>query len=173
MLRNLKKKRVAVVLAALAALAIAGGAYAYFTGGSNSVTSAGTVGSSTQWGIAQGTASWSGSLTALYPGAASDTEYLPFTVTNKARATRRSRPSRRRCRPRPTVTPNGGRKRTSRDASRLPLTATVTARRRGLRRANLAPAGTYTGKIDLTMQDSGTNQNACQGAAPAVTITAS
>ena len=35
--------------------------------------------------------------------------------------------------------------------------------------ANLAPAGTYAGKIDLTMQDSGTNQNACQGAAPAVT----
>ena len=56
MFRTLKKKRVIVVLAALAALAVAGGAYAYFTGGSNSVTSAGTVGSSTQWGIAQGTA---------------------------------------------------------------------------------------------------------------------
>ena len=39
--------------------------------------------------------------------------------------------------------------------------------------ADVAPAGTYVGKVDLTMQDSGTNQNACQGVSPAVTVTAS
>ena len=172
MLRNLKKKRVVVVLAALAALAVAGGAYAYFTGGSNSVTSAGTVGSSTQWGIAQGTASWSGSLTALYPGAASDTEYLPFTVTNNGKG-HQAVTSITASLPAET---NGDAETTAgvdiAGCQASWFTATVDSSNPALP-ANLAPAGTYTGKVDLTMQDSGTNQNACQGAAPAVTITAS
>ncbi len=173
MLRNLKKKRVVVVLAALAALAIAGGAYAYFTGGSNSVTSAGTVGSPSQLSIAQGTASWSGSLTALYPGAASDTEYLPFTVTNNGKGHQAVSSIV------PTIPaePGSGDAETAAGAD-IPgclaswFTATVDSGDAALP-ADLAPAGTYTGKIDLTMTDTSTNQNACQGAAPAVTITAS
>src|SRR5581483_5948337 len=76
------KKRVAAALGILVALAAVTGAVAYFTGASNSSTGSGSVGTSTQWGISMGTPSWSGSLTALYPGAASDTEYLPFTATN-------------------------------------------------------------------------------------------
>ena len=47
------------------------------------------------------------------------------------------------------------------------LTATVDTGNPALP-SNLATAGTYIGKIDLTMQDSGTNQNPCQNAAPAV-----
>jgi hypothetical protein len=38
--------------------------------------------------------------------------------------------------------------------------------------ARLAPGASYRGKIKLTMRDSGTNQDACRGTAPAVSITA-
>src|SRR5947209_8411991 len=81
MSRRLSKRRIALVTA-VAALALAGAAFAYYTGSSNSATGSGSVGASTQWGVSQGTPTWSGVLTALYPGATNDTEYLPFTVTN-------------------------------------------------------------------------------------------
>jgi hypothetical protein len=166
------KKRVAVGVAIVAALALAGGAYAYFTGGSSSVNASGTVGSSSTWGVTTGTATWSGSLTALYPGASNDTELLPFTVTNNGsghQAVTGITAS--------LVTKSNGDAETSSgtDISGCLaswFTATVDSGNASLP-ANLAAGGTYTGKIDLTMQDSGTNQNACQGAAPAVTITAS
>ena len=38
--------------------------------------------------------------------------------------------------------------------------------------ARLVPGASYRGKVELTMRDSGTNQDACRGAAPAVSITA-
>jgi hypothetical protein len=168
----LSKKRVAAGAAIIAALAVAGGAYAYFTGGSSSTNASGTVGSSTTWGVASGTATWSGSLTALYPGASNDTELLPFTVTNNGKGHQAvtgitaSLPAEA----------NGDAETASgSDISGCLaswFTATVDSSDASLP-ANLAPGGTYTGKIDLTMQDSGTNQNACEGAAPAVTITAS
>jgi hypothetical protein len=171
MIRKLFKKRIAVI-GVIGALAAAGGAYAYFTGGSASVTGSGSVGASTTWGVAQGTPAWSGTLTALYPGAASDTEYLPFTVTNNGHGHQSvtsitaSLPSE-----------SNGDAETAAGADISGclaswFTATVDPTDASLP-ANLAPAGTYTGKVDLTMQDSGTNQNACQNAAPAVTITAS
>jgi hypothetical protein len=172
MTRKLFKKRSIAVLGVLALLGIAGAAYAYFTGGSSSVTSSGSVGASTTWGIAQGTASWSGSLTALYPGASSDTEYLPFTVTNNGHG-HQAVTSITATLPAET----NGDAETAAGAD-IPgclaswFTATVDASNPSLP-ANLAPAGTYTGKIDLNMSDSGTNQNSCQNAAPAVTITAS
>jgi hypothetical protein len=171
MFRRLFKTRFAV-LGAVGALALAGGAYAYFTGGSNSATGSGSVGASTQWGIAQGTASWSGSLTALYPGATNDSEYLPFTVTNNGhghQAVTSITAS--------LLAETNGDAETAAGAD-IPgclaswFTVTVDPGNPSLP-ANLAPAGTYAGKVDLTMQDSGTNQNSCQNAAPAVTITAS
>ena len=81
MFRKLWKKRLAAV-AFVAALAITGAAVAYFTGGSGSVTGSGTVGASSALGVTTGTPTWSGSLTALYPGATNNTQFLPFTVTN-------------------------------------------------------------------------------------------
>lgn len=166
--RHFKKRTALAALLLLLLGAVA--AIAYFTGGSNSVTGSGTVGASTQWSITEGSPTWSGGLSAIYPGAG--TEYLPFTVTNNG---------------------SGHQAVTSITAS-LPakangdaetaagvdipgclaswFTVSVDASNPSLP-ANLAPAGTYNGKVDLTMQDSGTNQNACQNAAPAVTITAS
>jgi len=172
MLRKLlNKKRVAVV-GAVAALAVTGVAVAYFTGGSGSATGSGTVGSSTAWAVATGTPTWSGSLTALYPGATGNTELLPFTVTNNGKG-HQSVASITASLP---ADSNGNAETTSGTSITGCLaswfTATLDASNPALP-SNLAPGGTYTGKVDLTMQDSGTNQNPCQGASPAVTITAS
>jgi hypothetical protein len=170
MLRKLPRKRLAV-LGFVAALAITGAAVAYFTGGTGSVTGSGTVGSSSAWGVTTGTPTWSGSLTALDPGATNNTQFLPFTVTNNGNGHQSVN----------TISavlphqPNGD----AQTAAGADIagclaswfTVTVDAGNPALP-ANLAPAGTYAGKVDLTMQDSGTSQDACQGKAPAVTITA-
>jgi hypothetical protein len=171
MFRRLSKRRVALVTA-IAVLALAGGAVAYFTGSSNSATGSGTVGASTQWGVSQGTPTWSGALTALYPGAANDTEYMPFTVTNNGHGQQAltSITATLPTKANGDVQTAAGTDITGCLASWF--TVTVDAGNPALP-ANLAPAGTYTGKVDLTMQDSGTNQDACQNAAPAVTVTAS
>ncbi len=171
MLRKLTKKRLAAI-GFVGVLAITGVSVAYFTGGSGSVNGSGSVGASSPWGVTTGASTWSGSLTALYPGAANNTEFIPFTVTNNG---------------------NGHQSLATmtavllKDASGNAETASGTAITGCLASwftaaldsgnpalpSNLAPGGTYTGKVDLTMQDSGTNQNACQNAAPAVTVTAS
>ena len=171
MLRKLSKKKLAAI-AFVGALAITGVSVAYFTGGSGTGTGSGTVGASSPWGVATGTPTWSGSLTALYPGASNNTELIPFTVTNNGHGQQ-------------SVTgiaialPHqaNGDAQTAAGADIAGclaswFTASADASNPALP-SNIAPGGTYTGKIDLTMQDSGTNQNACQNAAPAVTVTAS
>ena len=171
MLRKLSKKRLAAV-GFVAALAVTGVAVAYFTGGSGSVTGSGTVGASTPWGVATGASTWSGSLTALYPGATNNTEFVPFTVTNNGNG-HQSLASITAALP----TQANGDVQTAAGAD-IPgclaswFTVTVDTGNPALP-SNLAAGGTYVGKVDLTMQDSGTNQNACQNAAPAVKITAS
>ncbi|HUA47750.1 MAG TPA: hypothetical protein VMA77_21105 [Solirubrobacteraceae bacterium] len=171
MLRKLLKKRVAVI-GALAALVAAGGAYAYFTGGSGSVTGSGTVGTSTALSVTTGTASWSGTLSALYPGASNDTEYLPFTVTNNGSGHQAVSAITAT-----VLADANGYAETSTGGSIAGclaswFTATVDSSDTSLP-ADLAAGATYTGKIDLTMQDVNTSQNSCKSAAPAVTISAS
>jgi hypothetical protein len=171
MLRKLSKKHLAAI-AFVGALAITGVSVAYFTGGSGSVNGSGSVGTSSPWGVTTGASTWSGSLTALYPGATNNTEFIPFTVTNNGNGHQSVS----------TITAvlakdSNGNAETASGASITGclaswFTATVDTGNPA-RPSNLAPGGTYVGKIDLTMQDSGTNQNACENAAPAVTITAS
>jgi hypothetical protein len=167
-----KKKRYAVGAALALFIAAAGGAYAYFTGGSSSATGSGTVGASTTWGVATGTPTWSGSLTALYPGASGDTEYIPFTVTNNGKGHQAVTAIAATV----VADANGNAETASGTSINGCLaswfTATVDSSDASLP-ADLAPAGTYTGKIDLTMQDVNSSQNSCQSASPAVTITAS
>jgi hypothetical protein len=154
------------------AVAAVGIAVAYFTGQSSSATGSGSVGNSTQWGVSMGTSTWSGSTTALYPGASNDTEYLPFTVTNNGHGYQ-SLSTATASMP----TEANGDAETSAGAD-IPgcraswFTATVDSGNPSLP-SDLAPAGTYTGKVDLTMQDSQSNQDACQGASPAVSVTVS
>ena len=169
MFRKLSKKHLAAI-GFVGALAITGVSVAYFTGGSGTVTGSGTVGSSTPWGITTGTPTWSGSLTALYPGATNNTELIPFTVTNNGNGRQQLA----------SITP--AIPKTNNDAqtaagveivgcTATSFTATLDAGNPAVP-ATLAPGATYTGKIDLTMLDTGANQDACQGKAPAVTVTA-
>jgi hypothetical protein len=170
--RRSKKKAVALVLGVLLALSAVTGAVAYFTGATGSGTGAGTVGSSSAWTVAMGSPTWSGTLTALYPGAAGDTELMPFTVTNNGKGFQSIQ----------TITTSvqalangdaettGGTDITGCKASWF--TAALDASNPAVP-SDVAAAGTYTGKVDLTMQDSGTNQNACEAASPSVIVTAS
>ncbi len=170
--RRSKKKVVAAVLGVLVALSAVTAAVAYFTGASNSSTGSGTVGNSAQWGVSMGTPSWSGTLTALYPGATNDTELLPFTVTNNGKGNQGvqtiavSMPTESNG----DAETAGGTDITGCQASWF--TASADASNPSLP-SDLAAGATYTGKVDLTMQDKNLNQNACQGAAPAVTVTVS
>ncbi|HEX4280934.1 MAG TPA: hypothetical protein VHZ27_09210 [Solirubrobacteraceae bacterium] len=172
MIRKLFTGKLLAGVAFIAVLAVTGAAVAYFTGGSGSVTGSGTVGASSAMSVTTGTPTWSGSLTALYPGATNNTQFLPFTVTNNGNGHQSVT----------TIAASvpadaSGNAKTAAGASITGclaawFTATVDSGNPALP-SNLAPGGTYTGKVDLTMQDSGTNQNQCQNAAPAVTITAS
>ena len=171
MFRKLSKKPLAAI-AFVGALAITGVSVAYFTGGSGTVTGSGTVGSASALGVTTGTPTWSGSLTALYPGAAGDTQFLPFTVTNNGNGHQSVTTIAAVL---PAETNGDAETAAGADINGCLaswFTATVDTGNPSLP-SNLAPGGTYVGKIDLTMQDSGTNQNACQGVAPAVKITAS
>jgi hypothetical protein len=176
MFRKLSKKRLSAV-AFVAALAVTGAAVAYFTGGSGTVTGSGTVGSASALGITTGTPTWSGTLTSLYPeavGATNDTELIPFTVTNNGNGHQAVTTIAA------TLLKDSSNPANVETAAGTPITgclaswftATVDSGNPALP-STLAPGGTYVGKLDLPMQDSGTNQNACQGVAPAVTITAS
>jgi hypothetical protein len=170
MFRKLSKKRLAAV-AFVAVLAVSGIAVAYFTGGSGTVTGSGSVGTSSALGVTTGTPTWSGTLTALYPGASNDTELLPFTVTNNG--------SGHQAVSNITATvpaDTNGYAKTAAGASITGclaswFTATVDPGNPAL--GDLASGGTYSGKVDLTMSNVNTTQDACKSVAPAVTITAS
>lgn len=170
MFRKLSRKRLSAV-AFVAALAVTGAAVAYFTGGPVSVTGSGNVGAATPWGVALGTPTWSGTLTALYPGATSDTEVIPFTVTNNGQGPESvtkitiSLPAET----------NGDAEAGGADINGCLASwfkATADASDPSLP-SSIPSGGTYAGKIDLTMPSVNANQNACQNSAPEVTVTAS
>ncbi len=123
-----------------------------------------------QWKATLGRATWSGKLTALYPGATNNTELIPFVVTNASNA----------------------RQRLNRTVASVPETAGGDAQTaagadiRGCRATwfavivdhadrtlplELARSASYRGKVELTMRDTGANQDACKGASPAITVT--
>jgi hypothetical protein len=154
---------------ALAFLAAAGAALVLST--SAFAIGAGSSRTQIQWKASIGPATWSGKLTALYPGASHDTERVRITVTNTGRSAQRlssvsaSIPTRangdaqtaagadiRGCRAAWFSASIGG------GASTLPV--------------ELSRGAVYAGHVDLVMRDSGTNQDACRGASPAITVTA-
>ena len=170
MLRKLLSQKRLAAVAFVGVLAVTGAAVAYFTGGSNTVTGSGTVGTSSQWGIAlTGTPTFSGNLNAIYPGVG--TESIPFTVTNTGNGNQAVT----------SIVPavshdnsgnviSNGAALTGCLASWFQVVDNGSNPALGL---SLAPNGTYTGKVVLTMQDVPTSQDACKNATPAVTITAS
>ena len=147
--------------------AIAGVALAVST----SALGAGVNPSPARWRMSLGQIGWSGRLTALYPGARNDAELLSFAVTNPGQARHRlswvtaSVPATRGG---DAETASGGDIR----GCRATWFAVVVDRANRSLPAQLAPGATYRGRVELTMRNSGTNQNACRGAAPAVSVTA-
>ena len=123
------------------------------------------------WHITLGPAAWSGSLRALYPGAAGDTERLPFTVANNGSDVQ----SLRSVSVSVAAAANGDAE-TAGGADiagcRASWFAVSVDPSGGALPASVAPGRSYLGTIDLTMRDSGTDQDACRNAAPAVTVTA-
>jgi hypothetical protein len=142
-------------------------AVAYFTGANGSGTGQASVGVSTAWSVSVNTAGATGG--PIYPG--NGTDKIPFTVTNNGGgaqnlvhvtyAINQDGSG--------NVTQNG-----------TPLTGCLASWfSAGADATNptlpddIAHSGTYSGKVDVTMTDSGTNQDPCQGATPDVTVTAS
>ena len=170
MQRRSKKKVIAGILGVLVAMAAVTGAVAYFTGASGSATGSGTVGTSSAWGVSMGTPTWSGTLTALYPGAANDTELLPFTVTNNGNGHQGIQNITVTM---PTV--NGDVESSSGEIVGCKaswFTAALDSSN-GALPSDLASGGTYGGTVDLTMSNVSSSQDACKGASPQVTVTAS
>jgi len=126
---------------------------------------------SPQWQASLGSATWSGGLNALYPGAANDTEVVPFTITNAGRSSQLLNSVGVSM-----MTASNGDAETTAGAD-IPgcranwFTVSVDPSDRALP-LHITAAAAYTGAVDLSMPDSGTNENACQNAAPAFTITA-
>jgi hypothetical protein len=169
-----RRKKLFAAMGTIAALAVGAIAVAYFTGASGSGTGSSTVGSSTAWSVAvnSGSATYTpAGYTAIYPG--SGNEAIPFTVTNNGKGAQNLR----------TVTyaikNDGGSPANAETSTGTVITgcqaswftAAADASNTTLP-SDLAAGGTYTGKVDVTMSDSGTSQDACQGASPGVTVTA-
>jgi len=151
-------------LAAIAGVVLALSTSAFAVGG-------GSTPSPARWRMSLGAVGWSGRLTALYPGARADAELLSFTVTNASQARHRlgrivaSLPATRGG---DAETAGGGDIRGCRASW---FAVVVDSANRDLP-VQLAPGATYRGRVQLTMRNSGTNQNACRGAAPAVSVSA-
>ena len=142
---------------ALAFLAATGAAL-FLSTAALAVTS-GSSPAQAQWRTTLGRATWSGKLTALYPGAPNDTERFAVTVTNAGHAAQRLSSVTASIAP------------TAAAGCRKSWFTVAIAHPRPLP-ARIAPGGLYTAHIELAMRDSGTNQDACRGASPAFTVTA-
>jgi hypothetical protein len=182
MLRRFTKKRWAVGgLGAIAALALAAGAYAYFTStGSN--TSSATVGSPSTWTVTPGTVSYTGDtsltpqsssclpLSAKYDGTDGTCavyETVPYTVKNPSTGNENLSNV--------VVSITSGTSRTS-DWSVTNVNGTCSyhdfaidgvsgggAATDATLAADFTPGQSKSGKITVTMVDTNADQNGCQG----------
>jgi hypothetical protein len=131
----------------------------------------GATPSAAKWKPRLGPATWSGKLSRLYPGLANDTEVFPFTVTNAGHSAQRLTYIRVSM-----MTRAGGDAETAAGADIRRCRASwfsvsVAPRDRPLP-VNVAAGASYAGKVELSMRNSATNQNACAAGSPAFTFTA-
>jgi hypothetical protein len=164
------KPLAAVIAISVAVLVLAGTALTSWALGAATAFLSPGRGSAPQWETRLGPATWSGPV-GLYPGASNDAEYIPVSVTNTAGTGQRLT----------SITasiakaPNGDAE--TADGADIPgcqaswFNISTPARGRVLP-ARIEPHHSYTGRIVLTMQDSGTNQDACRGTYPAITLSA-
>jgi hypothetical protein len=156
------KKRFGVAVGVIASLALAAGAFAYFTS-SGSGTGTATVGSAGAWTVNVSAATGG----PLYPGSGSQS--IGYTVTNSGSGQQSLAGTTS------VVKSSGGD--VTQSGTAVPnclstwFTATNTAPTPLPQ--NLAGGATSTsGSVAVTMQDSGTNQDPCQGISPDITISA-
>jgi len=147
-MKRITRKRTIVAIGCVAALAVASIAYAYFTstGSGTATAKVGTASAVTLKGTVAGN---------LYPGASSQ---VSFTVDNPSSGTQRVG----------TITLTG----ITVDAGHSTCSATISGGNPDFTMAPVAVNATFapgngqavTPKGTLTMNDTGVNQNACQGA---------
>jgi hypothetical protein len=158
---KLTKRRLAAIVCALVALGIAVGAYAYFTSTGSGTDQTAAIGTSSNFTVSFGTATGT-----MYPGTGSDS--IPYTITNAGSGSQRLNAVTA------TVAADGSGNVTSSGTPVVGCLATwFTATPATVTPTTLAPNGTYNGTITVTMIDSGSNQNPCQGKAPDITVNAS
>jgi hypothetical protein len=164
--RNYRRK---IAIAAVAAVIAAGGvvAFAFFTA-AGSGTGNGAVGTSTAWNVSS--SAYTGG--PLYPGTGS--ESVPFAVTNQGPGNQALTSITSDL----TTDGAGGIYDVNTSsfndaclATWFTVTNTTPTFPDDLAGTAPGPAGTYGGTATLTMQDLPTNQNACQGVDPQITIT--
>jgi hypothetical protein len=142
------------------ALALAGGAFAYFTA-SGSATGQAAVGSSTPW-----TVTFSATAGTMYPGAGTAT--MAYTVTNAGSGNQKLATTTASVNADTNgYVTNHGTSVTSCQASWFTATNTPPTA------ADLAAGAHTTGSVAVTMADAAVSQNACQGVTPDVTVSAS
>jgi hypothetical protein len=162
MLSRIGKKRGIAALCVAAVLALAGGAYAYFTS-TGSGTGSASVGSATSFTVTAATATGG----PLYPGSGSQT--ISYTVTNAGSgAENLSATSASVASSGANITDHG-----VAVAGCLASWFTATDSPPTLPQDLAGGATSTAGSVTVTMSDSGTSQNACEGASPDITISAS
>jgi hypothetical protein len=163
MFRFLKRKRVAVPLGVIVSLALAAGAFAYFTS-TGSGTGNATVGSSSNYAVTVDAATGG----PLYPG--SGTTNLAYHVKNVSPGQQRVSSIAATL----TTDTAGGVYNTSSSAFVDGCQASwfSVSNHPGTLPDNLAGGATHSGSADVVLNDSGTNQNPCQGVTPQLTVTA-
>lgn len=161
MFRRLTKKRSLVGLSVVASLAIAAGAFAYFTS-TGSGTSQASVGNPSNWSVTFPTAATG----TMYPGAGSTV--IPYTVTNS----------------------NTGHQQLSATTTSVVTETNGDIESHGadvpgclaswFHTANTSPAAndlaggaSENGSVTVTMDDAAVSQNSCMGATPDVSVSAS
>ena len=136
------KKLVAAGLTVGLTLGLAGSAFAFFTS-TGSGTGDASVGSASNWTVSV----TSDTSNALLPGSGSET--LSYTITNNSAGAQAYS----------TLTPSVGDSGTCLGSWFTAVASASTP----VAGTSIAHLGTATGTITVTMQDSLTNQNACQG----------
>lgn len=161
-MKGLRFTRRKIAIASAAAVIGAGGvvAYAYFTSTGNGSGTA-SVGSAANWVVTVTNDTSNG----LYPGSGSET--LTYKITNPG-------PAQQELNAVAVSVANSG---TSGACLGSWFTATDNGSTNGVTpggaSGNLASGAFDTGTITIVLNDSGSNQDACQGVSPSVTVSAS
>ena len=161
MIRRLFSRKRTMLLGSLVAIAAVVGAVAYFTD-SGSGTGKANVGTSSPWTVSFGTTTGT-----MYPG--SGTSTVPYTVTNAGSGNQQLGSTSA------TVVSSSG----NVTSSGVPVAGCLAAWFNAANTppaslpATVAPGGTKTGSVAVTMIESTTNQDACKNVMPDILVSAS